>query len=369
MLVEEIKLKVKMGDFDVGDSAVRTANDEFELRKERRGGKKRQKSGRSRHYRNTPVGNIVSNSLSRPSMRNNERIVKRVENKEIVMRKVIDISAEKYDCRKTACNQFCEFYEPKLVWNTQIHPHRDRPARNRNDEGVQSRARRRALQPRRATARSKMTAKSADLPLIHPRLRLSNLCYALKSDAELAREGVTAIIFLCETVYQGNADVVRTRHAPMTDSKNIPFSRFNFEVGRALGMLNEELERNDGRVVVCCKAGVNRSSAVAIAYAVALGQMNVDDCIVYIEKSKGYLRSTWDTLVNQTFVHHLMLMHQRYLSALESETDEDSADNVLGEQVRDNVTSSSSSSPSTSSSSSSIMYDEVDDLLRGSRSE
>jgi protein-tyrosine phosphatase len=88
------------------------------------------------------------------------------------------------------------------------------------------------------------------------------------------------------------------------DNPEISYHDFEDTLGTIVDRVHECLE-HDHNVLVHCRAGINRSAAVVVAYALKYRGLKLRAAVKYIEQAKQQRYRNWPTLTNQTFKQHL----------------------------------------------------------------
>jgi len=249
---------------------------------------KNPKSGRSRYDRHRSrggawifpskhMGNSTSHTGSRPTLPL-ERLYVKAENQDIVKYTAVDVRAV-----------------------TDIAPRRKTFAPN--IEGLRFRHMNQQQHYISQPTKPKKVPiqRCVHLPSIHENLYLSNLEYSRNHASEY-----DFVINLSETIVKVNRDKkTKVFHFYMQDTSLMSFPEFKKIIMKISNVLEENLAQ--GKVLIHCAAGVNRSPAAIVAYAILKQQKPVATLVKNIEYRKADNDSLghWDTLTNLTFLHYL----------------------------------------------------------------
>lgn len=145
--------------------------------------------------------------------------------------------------------------------------------------------------------------KSVSLPKIHSGLIMSNLDWV---DGSWVFDQMKHVVNVSSfRLRKDKKRRCQVHNLPMDDTAQQPYQHFKRIVLTAVDILRDAADRREP-VVVSCNAGVNRSAAVVVAYAVLELGWPVHKAIQYIENQKraDYGRY-WDTLTNTLFATYI----------------------------------------------------------------
>lgn len=239
---------------------------------------KKPKSGKSRHlgkYKNNCLSFTAFNSA--PHI---ERIYNKTDLKDIVQYQAVDRRVVNSSYRKT--------FAPNLVGNTPFH----------NKEKVDP--------PKRKKKRNK--ERCIQLRYFYSKLSLSNWSYAFSN-----HDQYDVVINLT------GIPLRRHRHHSLylPDSRNnLSFPLFRQQAEEAVRVI-QTAARAKQSVLICCNGGVNRSPAIAVAFAMlgARKKWKLEDAVAHIEAEKGchnswgtYYWHPWHSFTNPVFLRYLALL-------------------------------------------------------------
>jgi protein-tyrosine phosphatase len=149
-------------------------------------------------------------------------------------------------------------------------------------------------------------ARVVSLPSIYQYLYLANYAYVSQPASVLQNTGIDYIINLSGKPLNTS---IQADSIPFSDSKNEPINVFLTSIDQVIDKLNWCIQ-NQLHVVVNCSAGVDRSVASVIAYAMKYsGNNSPNYWLQYIENCKnqqGY--SDWKSLNNAIFLQYLNML-------------------------------------------------------------
>lgn len=266
---------------------------ETELREKEPHAPKKPKSGKSRFDRNRHgkmscigsypklSGNSVSPSKARPTV-SVESFFNRLDTQDIIKYLAVDVRPSGNIYRKTACPLFESLkfrrmnkQEHEKYKNTNPNTHRTLPE------------------------------YCIHLPDIHENLYLSNYEYAAEHASDF-----NTIINLSHMEIKTKKEI-NMEIFYMQDDITMSYNNFEEMVLKILRVLHCALQRGD-KVLVHCRAGVNRSPVAVTAYAVLRKGKKLNDVIRYIETLKlnaGF--SVWDTITNRKFINFLNILNSK----------------------------------------------------------
>jgi protein-tyrosine phosphatase len=134
--------------------------------------------------------------------------------------------------------------------------------------------------------------RCTDVPLVHPNLWIGDI----NSINQWGKEKEKVIVI--NLTDNAILDCSSTVHVPFRDSRMTHFGEFYQSFLRVKELLDEHL--NSKKVILVCQAGVNRSSAMAVAYAISRG-LKCNEMIEYLADRKYVVSPNWDNLTNTKF--------------------------------------------------------------------
>ena len=201
-------------------------------------------------------------------------------NKAVETDHIVDIHPESYYRYGTVCLKYSGM-------NTQIH---GPPGRIKWPSG------------RPCTPKLK-EIRCIDLPLIHHNLWIADINSIQYC---LPRQPVVIINVSDIQIH----DERQLYHIPCLDTKTVHFRDFYQSFLNVKDLLDEHLSSK--AVIIVCQAGVNRSSAMAVAYAISNG-LKCNDIIEYLADRKFTVSPNWDNLTNMRFRTILRQLQSRSL--------------------------------------------------------
>jgi hypothetical protein len=202
-------------------------------------------------------------------------------NKEVEINNIIDIHPEPYHRTNTVCLKY-------TGTNTQNHQQRNSVPTVRMD----------SYKPKEI--------RFVDIPQIHKNLWIGDI-NSIQYWMDTFKHHETAVIINVSDIqitlsrYDGNPyrNVV-LHHIPFQDSRLVLFNDF-YRSFLTLRDLLEGILSDDGKkVIIVCNAGVNRSAAMAVAYAISIG-LKCNDMIEYVADRKFEVSPNWDNITNTRF--------------------------------------------------------------------
>lgn len=218
-------------------------------------------------------GCIPSGSNNLPNKR---RIHNRNEIRDIIQHKATDFRVVNQIYKKTACPRFESPYTAKM--NYQIPSNKKK------------------------TKKPKVP-RVIHLPEIYKKLYLSNYGFVDAGD-HLKDEYAFEYVVNMSGDYVQNSKRCMVINVNINDNKNISYHYFKKEILNIVRLIKEASEDRHA-ILVCCKAGTNRSVSAILAYAMLEKNMSYYDAIRYIVNKKKKSYCYWDSMTNMKFYHYL----------------------------------------------------------------
>lgn len=257
---------------------------------------KQTKSGRSRYERHRSRsqktfetgsrfwGNSTSVTGSRPTLPL-ERIFAKKEHVDIMNYKADDSRAtnpHRATGQGVPRKTFAPFFESFETSNVENKQHHTAPLAQ-------------------AKTPSRCHPRMIHLPLIHENLYLSNWDYAWNHVDDYS----TVINMSEHPLRPKDRQKCQVIWCHLPDQEHLSFMRMEQTVMPLLDRMHDALQR--GKVLIHCRAGVNRSPTVVVAYAMKKRKMSLQQIIRNIEnrKREHHPHDMWDTLTNAHFLRFL----------------------------------------------------------------
>ena len=238
--------------------------------------RKKPKSGKSRAWAKYKTNSTsVTGSRPTPAI---ERIWTKADSNDIVHYSTVDRTVTYREYRKT--------FAPNLVsFNPQVRP----------NQGVTTPAKTKSVK------RNNFPLKVC-LPNIYENLILANYDWVSRFAYD-----VDIVLNMCD-IKIPQSSKLSVYNISISDDSKQPYHVFKTAVLQAIEIIENAVETKKS-IVVNCLAGVNRSAAIVVAYAVLKKGWDISDAIRYIEEEKNkYRMFIWDTLTNKHFKRYIQQM-------------------------------------------------------------
>jgi hypothetical protein len=244
--------------------------------------KNKRRSGDSRHSPRH-VGNSLGAGRGRPSLRSSNRLEQSRINDETAKHIIVDslVSAEGPLYRKSSAQTMVT-----LLDEVKINPQKPQKASVPMGTGTDAK---------------RLPPRYIHLPDIHPRLYVANLNFILQGCYKSFHKTERGVLINVSSDHLvAGTDSLKVYNITFHDSPKVRYVEFVKIIERAFEIINEYQE-SLGNIYLVCDKGVNRSVALAMAYAIVHNGSTFINARDYIEKAKNatsLVNGMWDSLTN-----------------------------------------------------------------------